>query len=99
MLLFFDEDMQHVYFNWADKLLNTPNPYTGIPLGKDPAVAMLEIQNEDSHFFWTFNKDNMPPERWKKFTRLYGDWLKRKYGSLDDARRNKSTVANICHLR
>jgi hypothetical protein len=83
MLLFFDEDMQRSYFQWADALLKTPNPYTGATLGADPAVAMVEIQNEDSHFFWTFGKDNMPPERWSSFTRLYGDWLKAKYGSLE----------------
>lgn len=85
MLLYFDKEMQDIYFNWADKLLNTENPYTGIPLGKDPAVAIVEVVNEDSHFFWTFGKKNMPEHRWKNFTRLYGDWLKGKYGSIEKA--------------
>ncbi|MHC4743150.1 MAG: carbohydrate-binding protein, partial [Planctomycetota bacterium] len=83
MLLFFDPDMQKIYFNWADKLLRTPNPYTKLPLGKDPAVAMLEIQNEDSHFFWTFGEKNAPPERWDTLKIQYAAWLKSKYGSLE----------------
>ncbi len=85
MLLFFDLDMQRIYFNWADALLKTPNPYTGIPLGQDPAVAIVEIQNEDSHFFWTFGKKNVPPDRWRTLQRIYGDWLRKKYGTLDKA--------------
>jgi len=85
MVLFFDADMQRIYFNWADTLLKTPNPYTGVPLGRDPAVAMVEVQNEDSHFFWTFDKKNAPPQRWETLQRLYGAWLTEKYGSLDKA--------------
>jgi len=85
MLLFFDEDMQKIYFNWARVLLATPSPYTQIPLGQDPAVAIVEIQNEDSHFFYTFNKKNAPPKRWEKLKTLYGQWLKNKYGALDKA--------------
>ncbi len=85
MVLFFDPDMQRIYFNWADTLLKSPNPYTGVPLGRDPAVAMVEVQNEDSHFFWTFDKKNAPPQRWETLQRLYGAWLTEKYGSLDKA--------------
>jgi len=85
MMLFFDEEMQRMYFNWADRLLKTRNPYTGTSLGKDPAVAMVEIQNEDSHFFWTFDKKNAPPERWEQLKGLYGAWLDKKYGSLAKA--------------
>jgi len=85
MLLFFDPDMQKIYFNWAKVLLTTQNPYTGLPLGKETAVAMLEVQNEDSHFFWTFDKKNAPPQRWETLKKLYGTWLHKKYGSLDKA--------------
>ena len=46
---------------------------------------MLEVQNEDSHFFWTFDKKNTPPQRWEALKQLYGAWLEKKYGSLDKA--------------
>ena len=82
MLLYFDKQMQDIYFDWADKLLNTENPYIGVPLGREPAVAIVEVVNEDSHFFWTFRQSNMPTHRWENFTKLYGDWLTRKYGSI-----------------
>ncbi len=85
MLLFFDPDMQRIYFKWAHTLLTTRNPYTGVPLGEERAVAIVEIQNEDSHFFWTFDKKNAPPERWETFKGVYGAWLKGRYGSIDKA--------------
>lgn len=85
MLLFFDEQLQRYHRDWASALLTTPNPYTKIPLGEDPAVAIVEIVNEDSHFFWTFGKKNMTPQRWRVFTKLYGDWLTKRYGSLAKA--------------
>ncbi len=85
MLLFFDPEMQKIHRGWAKDLLTRENPYTGLPLGRDPCVAMMEIINEDSHFFWTFRKDNMPAARWRVFTKQYGDWLKKKYGSLAKA--------------
>ncbi|HYW79617.1 MAG TPA: hypothetical protein VE890_08570, partial [Thermoguttaceae bacterium] len=85
MLLYFDPEMQEIYFRWADALLNTPNPYTGVPLGKDNAVAIVEVINEDSHFFWTFGKKNMPERRWQYFTKLYGQWLANKYGTIEQA--------------
>ena len=85
MLLFFDSQMQQIYRDWARDLLTTRNPYTGLTLAQDPAVAMVEIVNEDSHFFWTFSHQNMPDHRWRTLTKLFGEWLVQKHGSITDA--------------
>ena len=85
MLLFFDAELQAHYHEWARVLLTAPNPYTRIPLGRDPAVAIVECVNEDSHFFWTFKKENMPARRWETFTGLFGAWVKQRYGSIEKA--------------
>ena len=47
-LLFFDEVLQEGYRGWARALYSPVNPHTGIPLAKDPAVALIQVQNEDS---------------------------------------------------
>ena len=83
MLIFFDRELQTLYADWAAQILNTPNPYTGLPLGQDQSVAIVELVNEDSHFFWTFGKTKMAPDKWQEFTKLYGDWLRTKYGTLE----------------
>ena len=84
-LLYLDERMQEIYKSWAKKLLNTVNPYTGIPLAQDPAIAIIEIVNEDSYFFWTFTKRNIPEIHWRKLEFIYARWLRDRYGSLEEA--------------
>lgn len=83
-LLFFDETMQHAYKSWLRRLLAEPNPHTGIPLAKDPALAIIQLQNEDSFLFWTVN--NIPdPYKTDLGTRFYS-WVIRKYGTWEAAR-------------
>ena len=84
-LLYFNERMQQIYKSWAKALLTTNNPYTNATLSNEPSVAVVEIINEDSYFFWTFSKSNIPPIHWEKLEKLYGDWLVQQYGSLDKA--------------
>ncbi len=41
---------------YARKLLTATNPYTGLSLATDPAVAMVEITNENSIYqYWRYN--------------------------------------------
>jgi hypothetical protein len=84
-LLFFDPRMQEIHRAWARTLLTTKNPHTGLTLGLDPAVGVVEILNEDSYFFWTFSPKNIPAEKWADLERLFGRWLTTKYGSPDRA--------------
>ncbi|MHB8522496.1 MAG: hypothetical protein ACYDH9_17305 [Limisphaerales bacterium] len=83
--LFFNPDFQAQYRKWWTAVLTTPSPTTGKPLVDEPAVASLEMQNEDSFFFWTFAIDRIPDEQARILEKLFGDWLVKKYGSLDGA--------------
>jgi hypothetical protein len=83
--LYFNKDFQKVYQGWWKALLTTPSEKTGRRLIDDPAVAGLEIINEDSFFFWTFTADNVPDPELRIVEAMFGDWLKKKYGSLDAA--------------
>ena len=83
-LLFFDPTMQEGYRAWLRALYAETNPYTGIPLAADPAVAIIQLQNEDSLLFWTLNSIQGEPRR--RLCRLFGDFLKSKYGSLEQAK-------------
>jgi len=81
----FEEKFQEAYKEWSRKLLLSRNPYTGLPLARDPAVAIIEIQNEDSYLFWTFGRRNIPEAQMEKLERIFGKWLLQKYGSLEAA--------------
>ncbi len=82
-LLFFDKKLQAAYKHWMKQVLTEKNPYTGIPLAKDPALAIIEIQNEDSLLFWT--AQGIGGSAKKELRRQFGDFLSKKYGSLQKA--------------
>ena len=83
--LMFNPDFQEKYRSWWKALLTTQNPKTGRTLADDPAVFGLEIQNEDSFFFWTFDAKRIPDAQLRILEQQFGDWLKRKHGSIDAA--------------
>lgn len=78
-LLFIDAKLQSAYRTWLTKLLQETNPYTGIPLAKDPAVAIIQLQNEDSLLFWTVNA--IQGQQRANLSAHFGQWLIAKYGS------------------
>lgn len=83
-LLFFDETLQAAYKAWLHELFTRENPYTGLALRDDPAVALVQLQNEDSLLFWTFN--SIQGADLDLLRRRFGAWLTNKYGALDRAR-------------
>lgn len=86
-LVFFDPQYQAVYRNWFQQLLTRPNPNDNdTPLCDDPAVAMVEMVNEDSLLFWTMKPyENIPAEPMAKLEAQFGAWAEKKYGSIDAA--------------
>lgn len=82
--LMFNPAFQDHYRSWWKALLLTPDA-NGRKLVDEPAVFAVEIQNEDSFFFWTFNPDQIPAAQMEIIERQFGAWLKDKYGSLEAA--------------
>lgn len=81
--LMFNPEFQAHYRDWWRALLLTPSPTTGRRLIDEPAVFALEIQNEDSYFFWTFSDENLPPPQRDLLERQFADWLIARHGSLE----------------
>jgi hypothetical protein len=83
--LFFNDDFQEHYKTWWKALLTTPSPTTGRRLVDEPAVMGAEIINEDSYFFWTFKPEHIPDPQMRIIESRFGDWLAKRYGSIDAA--------------
>ena len=49
---YFDRDLWPLYKEFARQLLTHRNPYTGLSLVEEPAMAMVEITNENSLYRW-----------------------------------------------
>ena len=78
-LLFIDPTLQKAYKGWIKTLLSEKNPYTGIPLAKDPSLAVFQIQNEDSLLFWTFS--SLKGAQRENLKARYNSFLTKKYGT------------------
>lgn len=83
-LIYFDPVVQASYKEWLRDTLVPPNPYTGIALKDDPALAIVQMQNEDSLLFWTTN--TLRGREAVLLAERFGAFLEDKYGSLERAR-------------
>jgi hypothetical protein len=81
--LFWDEDLQGAYKGWLREFFTHKNAY-GPPLAKEPALAIFQIQNEDSLLFWTI--EAVKGEERRRLSLKNGAWAAKKYGSLDKAK-------------
>jgi hypothetical protein len=68
----FDKRMIELQKEYAQQLLGHRNPYTGLEYTKDPAVALVEINNEDA-----LNIGYRPPSPFygQELTGMYNKWL------------------------
>ncbi|MCC8424531.1 hypothetical protein [Mucilaginibacter sp. UR6-11] len=81
-VLFFSDRLKEGYKAWVKYLYTTANPYTKVALKDEPAVAVIQVENEDSPFFWTMN--NIKPALAKTIGAQFSKWLKDKYGPQPD---------------
>jgi hypothetical protein len=82
-LLFFDPRLKAAYKTWLRALLVPPNPHTGIPLAKDPGLAIIQIQNEDSTLFWTMNV--LKGQELDLLAKQFSEWVVKHHGSAEAA--------------
>jgi hypothetical protein len=74
---------------YARMLLTHVNPYTKLAYTDDPAVAMVEISNEDSimlvwmNVWGNLSLDNLPDPYMAELRRQWNEWLAAKYDSTD----------------
>ncbi|MDQ8197123.1 hypothetical protein QEH56_03140 [Pelagicoccus enzymogenes] len=81
-LLFFDTKIQAAYKDWLRELFTTPSEHLGgKTLAEEPALAMFQIQNEDSLLFWTVNNLSAGPKR--RLGELFHAWALDKYQSIE----------------
>ncbi len=67
------------------QFLTHKNPYTGLRYVDDPALAIVEMNNEDSVFFWNplgwLAEGKKMPRHSQMLRRRWAEWVKAKYRS------------------
>ncbi|WP_404425213.1 hypothetical protein [Nibricoccus sp. IMCC34717] len=81
-VLMFNPNFQDKYKTWVTALLTNTDATDSKPLKQEPALMGLEIQNEDSFFFWTFDASNIPDAQLKIIEAQFGTWAANKYGTI-----------------
>lgn len=96
---YYDARMIELQKDYARQVLATKNPYTGLTLAEDPAVAIVEINNENS-LLGMRTRDvgrdlHLFPEPFKSdLTRKWNAWLTQRYAqraALDAAWKKGAT--------
>lgn len=82
-LMYFNDKFRDAYKKWVEVLYTRPNPYTGIPLKDEPAVALIQVKNEDSVLFWTIQ--GVKGDLKERIETLFFQWAVKKYGTAQAA--------------
>jgi hypothetical protein len=85
-LSYFSEEFDGVLRSWWRALLTSRSPSTGRTLAEEPALAMVELINEDSLLFWTSRPyETIPEPQTVLLERRFGAWLTARHGSVKAA--------------
>ena len=81
----FDPQLIDLQKQYAHDLLTHVNPYTHHQYSDEPAVAIVEINNENSLFMWDAKQKlaSLPAPYDAELRRQWNDWLLAKYKSRD----------------
>ena len=78
---YFNENLKQITKDIAAAMLNFYNPYTGLRIKDDPALALMDIKNED------FINTNASSEYFgsdvyeAELQAMFNEWLRKKYGN------------------
>jgi hypothetical protein len=83
VVTFFSPRSIELQKKYAHDLLTHLNPYTNLRYADDPAVAVVETNNENTLLgaAWGGALDNLPPGEKAELSRQWNAWLKQKYGN------------------
>jgi hypothetical protein len=84
----FEPRMIELQKKYAKDLLTHVNPYTQTAYTQEPAIACVEINNENALFAeWNGGSiDRLPEPYAATFRQLWNTWLREKYGSTEKLR-------------
>lgn len=81
----FDRCMIDLQKKYATDVLTHVNPYRKLSYAQDPAVAFVEVTNENSFFYGWYSKklDSLPAPYAKQLDAKFNEWLSKHYQSTE----------------
>jgi hypothetical protein len=78
---YFNRRLIDLHKKFAEQYLTHLNPYTGLRYVDDPAIAVVQLLNENG-IFWE-NGDSAAPSYRKELDRRWNEWLLKRYGDRE----------------
>lgn len=79
---YFSEPVIAALEGYSELLLNYTNPYTKLALKDDPAMALIDLNNENSLEYFDI-RSLIGTEYYADYKKQYNEWLVEKYGTRD----------------
>jgi hypothetical protein len=86
VLAYFEPRFIEIQKDYARQILNHANPHTGMKWSKDPVVAVIELNNEDTLVAeaWNGRLQNLPARYRETLRAGWNAFLKQRYPSTDN---------------
>ena len=82
--VFLSRELQDLQIRQIVNILTHTNPHTGLTYAEDPAIAVIELFNEDSALFYgTLSQLQKIPTLRKRASEQFCAWLKKRYGAKE----------------
>lgn len=93
---FFEERVIQLEKEYITRFLTHRNPYTGLRLVDDPAVAIIQYTNENSITWYQFADTHTVFD--KALDARFNQWLRDKYGSREALKQAWTNADGVCTL-
>jgi hypothetical protein len=94
IITFFEPRFLELQKQYAHDLLTHRNPYTKTRYVEEPAVAFIELTNENTlvGMAWNGSLDNLPPSYRDELRKQWNTWLAKKYSDTETLARAWKTA-------
>ncbi|MCL2098852.1 MAG: cellulase family glycosylhydrolase [Oscillospiraceae bacterium] len=95
-ITYYNKKIIELHRDYMKKYLCRKNKYTGLRYIDDPCIAIVQMVNENS-IFW-FNEQKMPPSYEAELNGLWNNWLLEKYKNRETLREAWTSLDGECAL-
>lgn len=96
----FNKRLIELQKEYAEKLLfEHINPFTKLSYANDPAIAFIEIFNENGFFLWRDRFNKLVEPYATELKMLWNEWLRKRYGSTEKLKKAWTNFAGETPLQ